>query len=101
MNVFEEIKQKCLKRKIGRSSFMEFLKVLDEVEKEYNNGWIPCKDRLPEESLQSVIGWDEYRERCVFVQYLQGRWVLGNDVDSVKITAWRTLPPDYKESEEE
>ena len=42
MNVFEQIKQKCLKNsQIGRSSFAEFLKILDEVEKEHSqtNAW--------------------------------------------------------------
>ncbi len=60
-------------------------------------GWIPVEDRLPEESLNSVIGWDEYRKRCCFVQYYCGRWILGNDVDSVKITAWMPLPEPYTE----
>ncbi len=55
-------------------------------------GWIPCKERLPEESLNSVIGWDEYRKRCCFVQYLGGRWVLGNGNEPVRITAWQPLP---------
>lgn len=55
------------------------------------NGWIPCIERLPEESLNSVIGWDAYRERCVFVQYLQGQWKLG-DWESVKITHWMNMP---------
>lgn len=64
---------------------------------EANNGWIPCSERLPEESLNSVIGWDEYRRRCCFVQYLGGRWILGNDVDSVKIVAWQPLPEAYHE----
>ena len=58
-------------------------------------GWIPCSERLPEESLNSVIGWDEYRQRCCFVQYLGGRWVLGDDVESVKIAAWQPLPEEY------
>lgn len=61
--------------------------------------WIPCSERLPEESLNSVIGWDEYRERCCFVQYLQGRWVLGNDIDIVKITAWQPTPAPYQRGE--
>lgn len=61
-------------------------------------GWIPVEDRLPEESLNSVIGWDEYRKRCCFVQYYCGRWILGNDVDSVKITAWQPLPEPYIKS---
>ena len=42
--------------------------------------WIPVSERLPEESLNSVIGWDTYRNRCCFVQYLGGRFVLGDDI---------------------
>lgn len=52
--------------------------------------WIPCEERLPEERLQSVIGWDEYRQRCCLVRY-DKEWILGN-YDSVKITHWQPLP---------
>ena len=61
--------------------------------------WIPVSERLPEESLNSVIGWDIYRNRCCFVQYLGGRFVLGDDIDSVNVTAWMPLPEPYRESE--
>lgn len=61
--------------------------------------WIPVSERLPEESLNSVIGWDTYRNRCCFVQYLGGRFVLGDDIDSVNVTAWMPLPETYRESE--
>lgn len=57
-------------------------------------GWIPVDERLPEESLNSVIGWDEYRERCCFVQYYGGKWILGNR-EPVNIIAWRPLPEPY------
>lgn len=67
---------------------------------EQESGWIPCSERLPEESLNSVIGWDTYRNRCCFVQYLGGRFVLGDDIDSVNVTAWMPLPEPYRESEE-
>lgn len=60
-----------------------------------NDGWIPAEERLPEESLNSVIGWDEYRERCCFVQYYGGRWILGADREPVNIIAWRPLPEPY------
>lgn len=63
-----------------------------------SDNWIPCSERLPEESLDSVIGWDEHRKRCCFVQYYGGKWVLGNDIDSVKIIAWQPLPEPYKEA---
>lgn len=62
--------------------------------------WIPVSERLPEESLNSVIGWDTYRNRCCFVQYLGGRFVLGDDIDIVNVTAWMPLPEPYRESEE-
>ena len=58
--------------------------------------WIPVSERLPEESLNSVIGWDTYRNRCCFVQYLGGRFVLGDDIDSVNVTAWMPLPEPWK-----
>lgn len=68
----------------------------------YNDGWIPVSERLPEESLNSVIGWDVYRERCVFVQYIDGYFqIMGSD-EIFDIVAWMPLPQPYKvESEDE
>lgn len=57
--------------------------------------WIPVSERLPEQSLNSVIGWDTYRERCVFVQYYMNEWILGNH-ESVNIVAWQPLPKPFK-----
>lgn len=57
--------------------------------------WIPVSDRLPEQSLNSVLGWDAYRERCCFVQYYNNEWILGNH-ETVKIIAWAPLPEPYK-----
>lgn len=66
-------------------------------EEEKDNKWIPCSERLPEESLNSVIGWDEYRKRCVFVQYVQGKFQnMGTD-ESFNIIAWQPVPEPYKE----
>ena len=74
----------------------ELAVVRDIIRKHMTDGWIPVEERLPEESLNSVIGWDEKRKRCCFVQRWGGRWILGNDIDSVKITAWRPLPEPYR-----
>ena len=60
--------------------------------------WIPVEERLPEESLNSVIGWDKYRERCCFVQYYAGSWHLGDE--SVRIIAWMPLPEPYQGEKE-
>ena len=77
------------------------IEIVNQLAEEYvpetNVGkWIPCSERLPKESLNSVIGWDEHRQRCCFVQYIGGRFVLGNDIESVKIIAWQPLPEPYK-----
>lgn len=78
------------------------LKDYEDAEEQGQYGkWIPVSERLPEESLNSVIGWDTYRNRCCFVQYLGGRFVLGDDIYSVNVTAWMPLPEPYRESEVE
>lgn len=70
--------------------------VQDIIRKHMNDGWIPVEERLPDESLNSVIGWDEYRERCCFVQYYGGKWSLRADREPIKIIAWRPLPEPYR-----
>lgn len=73
------------------------LKDIEDAEEQGQYGkWIPVSERLPEESLNSVIGWDTYRKRCCFVQYLGGRFVLGDDIDSVNVIAWMPLPDPYQ-----
>lgn len=70
----------------------------EEIERlKEQHRWIPVEERLPEESLNSVIGWDEYRERCCFVQYYAGSWHLGDE--SVRIIAWMPLPEPFRRRE--
>lgn len=78
-----------------RSQVGKMLKELNEEQRKHR--WIPVEERLPEESLNSVIGWDKYRERCCFVQYYAGSWHLGDE--SVRIIAWRPLPEPYQGKE--
>ena len=70
-------------------------RAVEIIRQHSNDGWIPVEERLPEESLNSVIGWDELRERCCFVQYYGGKWILGNR-EPVNIIAWRPLPEPYR-----
>ena len=70
--------------------------VIDLINEQPKVGeWIPVEERLPEQSLNSVIGWDAYRERCCFVQYYMNQWILGNH-ETVKIVAWMPKPEPYK-----
>ena len=69
--------------------------IIEQPKIEDTYKWIPVEERLPEPSLNSVIGWDAYRERRVFVQYYMNDWILGNH-ESVKIVAWMPLPETYR-----
>ena len=78
-----------------------FFRALSAVKRQPRAGeWIPVEEGLPESSLNSVIGWDAYRERCVLVQYYMNDWILGNH-ESVKIIAWMPLPEPYVKGEDE
>ena len=68
---------------------------LPTIEERPHGEWIPCLERLPEESLNSVIGWDRFRERCVFVQYMDGHFRVTGKQESFDIIAWMPLPKPY------
>lgn len=62
--------------------------------------WIPTAERLPQESFNSIIGWDDYRKRCVLVQYIDGHFHITGKAESFDIKAWMPLPKGYREVEE-
>lgn len=127
MNVFEEIRLLLKQRldfyekrfeKMGGTlqdvedlgsikSYEDAIGLVNRVEKEYNNGWIPCSERLPEEAygcLVTVIDCEPVTQTDFesilpyFVGYDGERW---NDADGEEIPfeviAWQPLPPAYKE----
>lgn len=63
---------------------------------EKKNSWIPVTEKVPEESLNSVLGWDEYRKCCVFIQYMRGEFRNLGTEQSFNITAWMPTPEPYK-----
>lgn len=63
---------------------------------EKKSSWIPVAERVPEESLDSVLGWDERRKRCVFIQYMHGEFRNLGTEQSFNITAWMPTPEPYR-----
>ena len=76
----------------AETGLKQSIEIVKQEAEKYDNGWISCSERFPEESLNDVIGWDAYRERCCFVHYIGGRFILGDDTESVKITHWMPTP---------
>ena len=116
MNVFEKIREKLEElceqtyynsvngnryEGIRNSAYHNTIEIVNKVEQEHNNGWIPCSERLPEvnnfvlvESEHGIwiVRLIEYGNRKYFVD-------IYNDyscpIDSV--LAWQPLPQPYKE----
>lgn len=82
------------------------LEIVQEVAKEYNNGWISCSERLPDEAfgcLVTVMDCEPSTQTDFknilpyFVGYDSHSW---NDADGneipFEVIAWQKLPEPYQ-----
>ena len=75
--------------------------IVQEVAEEYNNGWIPCSERLPDdfmsmEYLTTVNGhfYPEINYYCV----VNHKWFSSRKTTKeVDVIAWQPLPEPFKE----
>lgn len=123
MNVFELIKEKL--EKYIAETYNEFVEgsrdagvrcnayhnakeIVDEVAQEYNNGWIPCSERLPEEIDHLADGkkknqylvktkYEKYEVAEWLEIYGQPLWMSHYAVEIRDVIAWQPLPAPYKE----
>ena len=76
--------------------------IVQEVAEEYNGGWIPCSEMLPEDDSICIVtveypnnetvadyGWCERKSVCWFVGMQEFR--------TSNILAWQPLPKPFKE----
>ena len=77
----------------------EAIEVVCKITEEYNNGWIPCEVRLPEED-EWVLGQGTYdiMITCLTETYKGKQWIDIN-CDNRAIIAWMPLPAPYKKGE--
>ena len=79
-------------------------KIVQEVTEEYNGGWIPCSERLPEAGkryLVSAIWKDKDFEKSAVYDAVYGSDGLWHSYNyepvSYKVIAWQPLPESFKE----
>lgn len=81
-------------------------KIVQEVAKEYNNGWIPCSERLPERRGYYLATWMSGNEVIGFMGepiverlYFKGKeWSVQNAAHR-RVIAWQPLPAPYQKGE--
>ena len=95
----------CEEREIKVEGAIEIIK---QVAAEYNNGWIPCSERLPEDGVGVLVCFEYFRYgnynrmfRTVGVSYTyDGEWsgfVNGSSGwRDLTIFAWQPLPEPYQ-----
>lgn len=70
--------------------------IVDEVETEYNNGWIPCSERLPEDDSTVWVTYIDYGKELTATAYYDlesGYWYVGYfDYKTKSVTHWQPLP---------
>ena len=95
-------------------------KIVQEVEEEYNGGWIACSDRLPEERDWYLAVFEEVDTGFIglpcIAEYLMGKhtisttedgWIIHNCTDredgpseyyiKLRCVAWQPLPEQHQE----
>lgn len=93
------------------------IEIVQEVAEEYNNVWIPCSEKLPEDDKKQyivqktngyidILGFtkDAYKlDKCDFWEYKDKKKQLFYDYDSEygyiecgECVAWQPLPEPYK-----
>ena len=82
--------------------------IVHEVAEEYNNGWIPCSERLPDKAGYEVLAtlensFGQRRVTIIFTGYGdESFWHCNNkeiDIEVWKVIAWQPLPEPYKEND--
>lgn len=72
----------------------ELKNIIDDVAAGYNNGWIPCSERLPENN-QNVIACFAHGT-VTELQFYDSRFHGIYDYDEKVIVAWMPLPEPYQ-----
>ena len=101
MNVFEQIKQELNDCKEQSRDVFE---IVERVEKQHNNGWIPVEERLPESNKYVLLSFSNCSPEIGRYEEDSegGAFYLGDEEETcvsqlLFVNAWMELPEQYKE----
>ncbi len=79
------------------------IEAVEQVAAEYDNGWIPCSERLPEENMEVIVTISEMDgDNHTSTSWLQdGVWIIKKTPLQPTVIAWQPLPEPYQTKEEQ
>ena len=102
--IIDELKQESII--VDDDAGHRAVEIIEQIAEEYNNGWIPCSERLPEEPEEGLTDLDECDEYIAMIENADiptalnyagnGEWYC--DGEFYKVIAWQPLPEPYKET---
>lgn len=83
-----------------KDAFNKAIDIVKRLEKEYNNGWIPCNERLPEKSGEYLTYVDYADETFIAIDEIDCDGIIKewNCTPNYHVIAWQPLPKPYKET---
>ena len=98
--IIDELKQESII--VDDDAGHRAVEIIEQIAEEYNNGWIACSERLPEE--YTVLCCDKYGEIMVghpyFDEASNTNYSAESDNEMIyNCVAWQPLPELYKESD--
>ena len=94
----------------------QIMKIVNQLAEEYNNGWIPCSERLPEEhesifarykgtdkwidgmfekisdDVMVTVEFENGERKTMTLHTFDGEWNTRDKIVKVKVIAWQPLP---------
>ena len=83
------------------TAYRHSIEIVNQLAEEYNNGWIPCSQRLPEKNQRCLIQYN--CSMTGYKDYIDVDIYNGERFEFFGITgvvAWQPLPEAYKEGSE-
>ena len=97
------------------TAYANAIEEINKLAEAYNNGWIPCEVRLPDNAdLEYFLVWckgyftagTHIGEECqwygIGLLYNKNKWEVYQckDIKDIEVIAWQSLPAPYKKGEE-
>lgn len=85
------------------NAYKKCIEIVKEVAEEYNGGWIPCSERLPEEYGEYLVWWTDITRGQYYeiVEYESDNGWIGEIPQAFEgkysVIAWQPLPEPFKE----